>query len=70
MIYLNDVEDGGTTDFPRIGVAIPPQRGALIVWNNCLPDGSLNQDTLHAGTPVITGTKYIITKWYRTRKWG
>jgi prolyl 4-hydroxylase len=70
MIYLNDVEEGGTTDFPRIGVSIPPQRGALIVWNNACPDGSLNQATLHAGTPVIKGTKYIITKWYRTRKWG
>lgn len=70
MIYLNDVEEGGTTDFPRIGVSIPPQRGALIVWNNSCPDGSLNNDTLHAGTPVIAGTKYIITKWYRTRKWG
>ncbi len=70
MIYLNDVEEGGTTDFPRIGVSIPPQRGALIVWNNACPDGSLNQKTLHAGTPVIKGTKYIITKWYRTRKWG
>jgi prolyl 4-hydroxylase len=70
MIYLNDVEEGGTTNFPRIGVSIPPQRGALIVWNNACPDGSLNQATLHAGTPVIKGTKYIITKWYRTRKWG
>lgn len=70
MIYLNDVEEGGTTDFPNIGVSIPPQRGALIVWNNAGSDGSLNQATLHAGTPVIKGTKYIITKWYRTRPWG
>lgn len=70
MIYLNDVEEGGTTDFPKVGVSIPPQRGALIVWNNARPDGSLNDDTLHAGTPVIKGTKYIITKWYRTRQWG
>ncbi|MCZ8321269.1 MAG: 2OG-Fe(II) oxygenase [Novosphingobium sp.] len=70
MIYLNDVEEGGTTDFPKVGVSIPPQRGALIIWNNATLDGSLNQDTLHAGTPVIRGTKYIITKWYRTRRWG
>ncbi|MFN5782926.1 MAG: 2OG-Fe(II) oxygenase, partial [Novosphingobium sp.] len=33
MIYLNDVEEGGTTDFPKVGVSIPPQRGALIIWN-------------------------------------
>lgn len=70
MIYLNDVEEGGQTEFPNIGVSIPPQRGALIVWNNAAPDGSLNQNTIHAGTPVIRGVKYIITKWYRVRKWG
>jgi len=70
MIYLSDVAAGGTTDFTRIGVSIPPQRGALIVWNNAMADGSPNQDTIHAGMPVIEGVKYVITKWYRTRPWG
>ena len=70
MAYLNDVEEGGTTDFINLGVSIPPQRGALIVWNNAAPDGALNQYTLHAGRPVVRGVKYVITKWYRTRKWG
>lgn len=70
MAYLNEVEEGGTTDFTRIGVSIPPQAGALIVWNNARPDGMPNDDTLHTGTPVVQGTKYVITKWYRTREWG
>lgn len=70
MLYLNDVEEGGNTDFPNIGVSIPPQRGALIIWNNATPEGDLNQDTIHAGTPVVRGVKYIITKWYRARPWG
>ena len=70
MAYLGEVEEGGTTDFPSIGVSIPPQPGALIVWNNARADGSLNDDTLHAGTPVVRGAKYVITKWYRTRNWG
>ncbi|MDE2436378.1 MAG: 2OG-Fe(II) oxygenase [Sphingomonadales bacterium] len=70
MIYLNDVEEGGETAFVNLGMSIPPQRGVLLAWNNGTPDGSLNQFTLHAGTPVVKGTKYIITKWYRTRKWG
>lgn len=70
MIYLNDVEEGGETAFLNLGLSIPPQRGVLLAWNNGARDGSLNQFTLHAGTPVIRGTKYIITKWYRTRKWG
>ena len=70
MVYLNDVEEGGTTDFTRIGVSIPPQQGAMIIWNNARPDGSLNDDTMHCGMPVVRGVKYVITKWYRTRKWG
>ncbi len=70
MIYLNAVEEGGDTLFINLGLSIPPQPGALLVWNNGALDGSLNQYTLHAGTPVVRGTKYIMTKWYRTRKWG
>ena len=70
MAYLNDVEEGGLTEFPRIGVQVPPQRGALLIWNNALPDGSPNDDTLHAATPVVRGVKYVITKWFRTRPWS
>lgn len=70
MCYLNDVEQGGETAFTNIGISVPPQRGTLLVWNNSLPDGNPNEATMHAGSPVIKGTKYVITKWYRTRKWG
>jgi len=70
MIYLNDVEEGGTTEFPLIDVSIAPQAGALLIWNNALPDGRPNPDTLHAALPVVRGVKYVITKWFRTRQWG
>ena len=70
MAYLNPVEAGGSTDFTRLGLSIAPQPGALLLWNNALPDGTPNQATLHAGMPVLGGVKYIFTKWYRTRKWG
>ncbi len=69
MTYLNDVEAGGATLFTQLGIQIEPKRGALLVWNNALPDGRPNEATLHAGTPVVRGAKYIITKWYRTREW-
>lgn len=70
MVYLNDVEEGGRTEFARIGVSIPPQRGLLLTWNNGLPNGLPNENTLHAALPVTQGCKYVITKWFRTRKWG
>jgi prolyl 4-hydroxylase len=67
MAFLNPVEEGGTTDFPSIGMRIEPRPGALLMWNNADEDGVPNPWTLHAGRPVIRGVKYIITKWYRTR---
>ena len=70
MAYLNDVPEGGQTEFPRLGLTVQPRRGVLLVWNNALPDGRPNVDTLHAALPVIRGCKYVITKWYRTRPWG
>ncbi|MEM6909093.1 MAG: 2OG-Fe(II) oxygenase [Pseudomonadota bacterium] len=69
MAYLNNVEEGGGTHFTEIGINIEPKAGVLLVWNNALPDGRPNENVIHAGTPVIKGTKYIITKWYRTRRW-
>ena len=65
MIYLNDVEEGGHTDFVNIGLSVPPKRGMAVIWNNLKPDGSGNYDTLHHGTPVKRGYKAIITKWFR-----
>ncbi|MGN6377069.1 MAG: prolyl hydroxylase family protein [Sphingomonas sp.] len=69
MIYLNDVEEGGATWFPQAGVRFRPRRGLLLVWNNMGTDGMPNPATLHEGMPVVTGVKYIITKWFREGRW-
>ena len=69
MIYLNEVEEGGATWFPQAGIKIAPRRGLLLTWNNMNPDGSPYTLTLHEGMPVVEGTKYIVTKWFRERPW-
>ena len=69
MIFLNEPEDGGTTEFPHIGIGVRPQAGMMLIWNNVKPDGTLNYKTLHSGTPVKAGVKHIITKWYRQNNW-
>lgn len=70
MAFLNTVQEGGHTHFVNLGASIEPKPGVLLIWNNARPDGSPNEDTLHAGTPVVAGAKYVLTKWYRTRAFG
>ena len=69
MAYLNDVDDGGETDFPRLDIAVTPRAGTLLIWNNADEQGIPNPWTLHAGNPVVRGTKYVVTKWYRCGRW-
>ncbi len=69
MIYLNEVAAGGATRFKAIDKTVQPERGKLLCWNNRLPDGSPNPDTLHHAMKVRNGRKYVITKWYRERVW-
>ena len=70
MVYLNAVEAGGSTDFTQIGLSIEPKPGAILTWNNSDLEGvpePLDDPFGHPGR--APGVKYIITKWYRTRKW-
>lgn len=69
MVFLNDVEEGGATEFPDANLGVRPLAGMLLAWNNMARDGTPNPYTLHTGTPVIKGTKYIITKWFRQNQW-
>ncbi|MFD1788995.1 prolyl hydroxylase family protein [Sphingomonas floccifaciens] len=69
MIYLNDVAAGGATRFKAIDKIVQPERGKLLAWNNLRPDGRVNPSTLHHGMKVRTGVKYVITKWFRERRW-
>jgi prolyl 4-hydroxylase len=69
MIFLNEPEAGGTTEFPNLGIGVRPQTGMMLIWNNMTPDGKPNYKSLHTGTPVTKGTKHIITKWYRQNNW-
>ena len=66
MIYLNDVEEGGETYFKYLNLKIKPKKGLLIAWNNLYSNGFPNYKTMHEALPPIKGSKYIITKWWRS----
>ena len=67
MVYLNEVEQGGGTEFVRLKKTIQPRKGMAIIWNNLNTDGSCNVNTMHHAHPVGRGWKSIITKWFRTK---
>ena len=69
MVFLNEPEGGGATSFPQLGLNIAPERGKLLAWNNMCPNGAPNLMTMHEGTTVTAGRKYIVTKWFRERPW-
>lgn len=56
MMYLNDVEDGGETEFLYLHKRIKPKAGRLLIW----PSGYTHT---HRGNPPLSGEKYIVTGW-------
>lgn len=70
MVYLNETQKGGGTEFLNIGKTFFPEKGAAVVWNNLHSDGRPNPDTLHSGMTVEEGEKYVITKWFREKGTG
>lgn len=70
MIYLNEPEGGGETAFPKAGMNVSPRTAMLVMWNNMDAAGAPNDLTSHEGCPVLGGTKYIVTKWFRERYWA
>jgi prolyl 4-hydroxylase len=67
ILYLNDVEEGGETVFPEIGLKVIPKAGNALYFTYMNSTGQCDPLTLHAGCPVIKGEKWIATRWVRER---
>ncbi len=59
-IYLNDVEEGGETEFLHFSKRVKPKKGRIVIWPAAFP-------YLHRGNPPLSGEKYIITSWMMLR---
>ena len=70
VMYLNDVEAGGSTVFPEVGLDVLPRRGNAVYFAYTTEQGQLDARSLHGGSPVSTGEKWIATKWFRQRPYG
>lgn len=67
VMYLNEVEDGGSTFFPTLNLSVIPKKGGAAYFEYCNDAGQLDPESIHAGSPVISGEKWIATKWMRER---
>ncbi|HSX13368.1 MAG TPA: 2OG-Fe(II) oxygenase [Chlamydiales bacterium] len=67
LMYLNTPKAGGETIFPKANITIKPQKGDAVLFYNCTPDGTVDPNSFHGGSPVIAGEKWIMTQWIREK---
>ena len=66
IAYLNNVKKGGETSFPSIDRIITPQKGKIVVFQNCYKGTDKpHPDSLHGALPVIKGEKWAFNLWFR-----
>ena len=66
VMYLSEPARGGGTVFPDVHLEVAPKRGNAVFFSYERPHPSTR--TLHGGSPVIDGEKWIATKWLRERE--
>jgi hypothetical protein len=56
IVYLNDVEEGGETEFLYQHKRVKPKTGTCVLWPTTYTHP-------HRGNPPLKGEKYILTGW-------
>ena len=66
LVYLNQPESGGSTEFPKLGIKVPALPGRMVIFHNTDEDMSgPHPHSLHAGMPVEAGEKWAFNLWFR-----
>jgi len=60
QFYLNDVDEGGETEFYHQEIKVKPKKGRLVIW----PVGFTHT---HRGNNPISNDKYVVSSWYTQR---
>lgn len=56
VLYLNDVSEGGETEFLYQQQRVAPKQGSLVIFPGAYTHA-------HRGNPPLSGAKYILTGW-------
>jgi prolyl 4-hydroxylase len=65
FLYLNDVEEGGHTNFTKLGFSVAPKAGRALLWPSVRNDDPTRKDprTEHEASPVLRGEKFAANAW-------
>ncbi len=66
LLYLNEGYAGGETEFMKAGFRNKGGMGDGIFFAN-LKDGKTDRMSLHAGRPIVSGEKYLLSQWIHDR---
>jgi len=61
VLYLNDTYSGGEIHFIRADKTLTPKKGAVVVYDNLLEDGTIDEQALHEGKAVTLGEKWVVS---------
>ncbi len=59
-VYLNDIEEGGETEFLHFSKRVQPKTGRIVFWPAGFP-------YVHRGNSPLSGEKYLLTSWILLR---
>eukprot|EP00914_Ancora_sagittata_P009139 GHVO01017603.1.p1 GENE.GHVO01017603.1~~GHVO01017603.1.p1 ORF type:complete len:374 (-),score=93.66 GHVO01017603.1:40-1161(-) len=60
MVFLNDVAEGGETDFPELGFQLRPHMGIGVLWRNVDENGRVDIRSAHQSLTSVGETKYVV----------
>lgn len=65
LLYLSNVDEGGETMFPELGITVKPKKGRAVFFPNVLSSNLELPDarTSHKANPVLKGQKYAVNTW-------
>lgn len=70
LMYLNEVDGGGGTGFPKLDLEVQAIPGRLVIFHNLNEGESVrHRDALHGGLPVTEGEKYACNLWFREHRY-
>ena len=71
LMYLNQVESGGATGFPKLELEVEAIPGRMVLFHNTNDaEFDVHKNSLHGGLPVSAGEKWACNLWFRERPYN